>query len=362
MDDHRHQLSVPVLNVGAGPAGLMTALVLARHGVGVALAERHPGTSILPRATGINVRTMEILRELGLEAALRAVEVDIRGLPVMTDLETLPGPVLRSVPNFNSRGPEDPGWPSPIPQSFCGQDVLEPLLVDAVRASAHADIWFDTELMEFEQDGSGVRTRLRERASGAVRTVRAEYLVAADGAHSGIRAALGIRMAGHDNLSDEINVLLKADLSAVVAGRRSIVFRLRNRWLPRGGILRNNDDADRWSLIAPDPGDVTVERLIEMIRGCAADPELEVEILATGRWVKAAMLAAAFWAGRVFLVGDAAHRLAPAGAMGMNTAIQGAHNLAWKLAGVVNGWAGEGLLETYESECRPVSARTVELS
>jgi putative polyketide hydroxylase len=362
MTGNRHVLSTSVLIVGGGPAGLMTALLLARQGVRSLLAERRPGTSILPRATGLNVRTMEILRGLGLEPALRAAEVDVRGLPVMTELETLSGPVLHLAANLNSPGPEDAGWPSPTRQSFCAQDVLEPVLVDAIRDSTRADLRFNTELVGFDQDGSGVSAQLRDRTSGAVRAVRASYLVAADGAHSEVRNALGIPMTGHDDMSDELNVLFQANLSAALAGKRSIIFRVRNTWLPAGGILRCNDGANLWSLITRDPGDVTPARLIDIIRGCAGDPGLRVAILATGRWVKAAMLADRFQAGRVFLVGDAAHQLAPAGAMGMNTAIQGAHNLAWKLAGVIRGWAGQSVLETYEAERRPVSGIAVELS
>ena len=249
----------------------MTALLHARHGLRSVVAERHPGTSILPRASGINVRTMEILRGLGLglEPALRAVEVDVRGLLVVTDLETLPGPVLHTAPNLNLRGPEDPAWPSPTRQGFCGQDVLEALLVDRIRDSAAVEIWFDTELVGFGQDGSAVWAGLRGRTSDAFRTVRAEYLVAAGGAHSRIRDRLGIAMTGHDHMSDEINILFDADLSPALAGKRSIVFRLRNSWLPRGGILRSNDGARRWKLIEPDPGDMTSARLVQIIRGCA---------------------------------------------------------------------------------------------
>jgi putative polyketide hydroxylase len=355
------ELHVPVLIVGAGPAGLMTSLLLARHGVRSLVIERHPGTSILPRATGINVRTMEIFRALGLEDGIRAAEVDVRGLPVLTEMDTLSGPVLKAVPNLNSRG-DDPNWPSPTRQSFLSQEVLEPLLVEALRQTTHSDLRFNTELVCFEQDAKHVSAELCDRASDTTQVLTADYLVAADGAHSRIREALGIGMAGHGQMNSMINVLFEAELSRPLAGRRSIVFRLRNRWLPDGAIFRNNDGRNRWTLIAPDVGEASPSRVIEIIRNCAGDPQLPVEILATGTWTKAALLADRFRDGRVFLVGDAAHRVAPAGAMGMNTAIQSAHNLAWKLAGVVSGWAGAGLLDSYEEERRPLAGRTVELS
>jgi putative polyketide hydroxylase len=362
MNNNHDELHVPVLIVGAGPAGLMMSLLLARHGVRSMVIERHAGTSILPRATGINVRTMEIFRSLGLEAAIRAIETDVRGLPVLTEMETLRGPVIKSVPNVNSSSGGDPDWPSPTRQSFCSQDVLEPLLVETLGESPLSDLRFNTEVVRLEQDPSGVSVTLSERVSGTACTVRTDFLIAADGAHSPVREALRIGMEGHDQMDTMINVLFEADLSQVLAGKRSIVFRLRNRWLPQDAIFRNNDGRNRWTLIAQNLSDASPSHLVEIIRGCAESPQLGVEIVATGTWIKAALLADRFRDGRVFLVGDAAHRLAPAGAMGMNIAIQGVHNLAWKLAAVINGWAGSELLNTYETERRPVSSLSVELS
>jgi putative polyketide hydroxylase len=353
---------VPVLVVGGGPAGLVTCLLLAHHGIRSCLVERHPGTSILPRANSINLRTMEILRVLGLEPEVKAAGVNVNGLPLVLDLEALDGPVLRSVPNLNVADPDAPGSPSPAEYVFCTQDVLEPLLLEKLRRSGLCEINFGTQLSSIDQDDGQVRAHLADRDGRARREVTAEYMVAADGADSTTRRALGIGVTGHDNLCNEINVLFEADLWPALGGRRAIIYRLHNRWLEGHVVFRNNDGGNRWTLLMPDFGEPTPERCARLIRRLAGDPHLEVEVLLVGSWVRAALLADRFRDRRVFLTGDAAHRVTPAGGMGMNTAIQSAHNLAWKLAAVLRGWAGLELLDSYETERRPVAARTVELS
>ena len=352
---------MPVLIAGGGSVGLAASVLLARHGVRSLVAERHPGTSILPRAFGANVRTMEIFRVLGLEEAIQAVEVDVGGLPLLLAMQTLDGPVLESVPFHNSGDPDDPAWPSPTRVSFCAQDALDPILVRALGQAELAELRFGTEISGLRSDPAGVTAELTDRRDGTRRMVRADYLIAADGASSSIREALGIGMTGHD-ISAEINVLFEADLSRALGAKRAILYRLHNRWLPDGGLFRNIDGGNRWTMFARDPGDARPAAMAEIIRGCAGDPGLAVEIVASGAWRKAALLADRFRAGRVFLAGDAAHRLTPAGGLGMNTGIQGAHNLAWKLAAVLHGWAGLDLLDTYETEWRPAAARAVELS
>jgi 2-polyprenyl-6-methoxyphenol hydroxylase-like FAD-dependent oxidoreductase len=353
--------SVPVLIAGGGSVGLIASVLLARHGVRSLVAERHPGTSILPRAFGINVRTMEIFRFLGLEDAIRAAEVDVAGLPLLLAMQTMDGPVLESVPFQNSGDPGDPAWPSPTRVSFCAQDVLDPILVQALGQAGLAELRFGTEVTGVRPDPAGVTAELTDRRDGTRRVVRADYLIAADGANSSVREAIGIGMTGHD-ISTEINVLFEADLSRQLGAKRAILYRLHNRWLPHGGLFRNIDGGNRWTMFTSDTGDARPARLTEIIRGCAGDPDLEVEILASGAWRKTALVADRFRAGPVFLAGDAAHRLTPAGGLGLNTGVQGAHNLAWKLAAVLNGWAGPDLLDTYEAEWRPVARRAVELS
>jgi len=356
-------LNVPVLVVGGGPAGLMTSLLLAGHGVRSLLVERHPGTSVLPRAVGINVRTMEIFRTLGLDQEVEAHSPDSEVRDLLLEMTTLGGPIVETVPLLSRGDPRAPDSPSPSRFVFCSQDLLEPLLVAGLKRYQLCELEFGTELVSFQQDDSGVRAELRERASGRVRQVRAEYMVAADGARSHVREALRIPMRGHDHLTRELNILFEADLSDAVRDRRAIMHRVTHSSLPGRGIFRNLDGrGHRWSLLLPWFDDPTPERCADVIRIYAGDPHLKVDITAVGEWERATLLADRFRAGRIFLAGDAAHRVTPSGALGMNTAIQSVHNLAWKLAAVLQGWAGPALLDSYEAERRLVGERTVELS
>ncbi|HEY8865402.1 MAG TPA: FAD-dependent monooxygenase, partial [Solirubrobacteraceae bacterium] len=236
------------------------------------------------------------------------------------------------------------------------------MLLDKLAASGLCEVRRGTELIGLSQDAYGVTANVRDRSHNTERSVRAAYLVGADGAYSTIRAQLGIAMRGHDHLTRELNILFDDDLRSVLGKVRAILYHVRHPWLPAPCQFRNTDGGSRWSLLSHYFEDPSHERCGELVRLCAVDPELKVEILAVGEWERAALLADHFREGRVFLTGDAVHRVTPAGAFGMNTAIQTAHNLAWKLAAVLRGWAGPGLLDTYEAERRPWTGQTVDLS
>lgn len=350
----------PVLIVGAGPAGLTTSLLLARAGTPSLLIERRSGLSVLPRATGVNARTMEIFRSIGLADQIMAAAMDTRGLPLWVQLETLRGPVLESLTPQGPRGVPDASSPTPAAHVQCAQDRLEPILSETVRRYPQTEMRFGTELVSLSQDADGVVAELEERQSRRRYQVRAAYAVGADGANSVARRSVGIAMIGEEHLGREVNILFEADLTPLVQGHRASLYLVRNGALE--GTFRPVDEGRRWTLTTPYVDDPTPEQCVQAIRAGAGDPSVAPRIIATQDWELAAAVAERFRAGRVFLVGDAAHRMTPGGALGMNTAVQDAHNLAWKLAAVLGGWAATPVLDTYQTERRPVAERSATLS
>jgi putative polyketide hydroxylase len=359
MAGSHHSRTVPVLLAGAGPAGLVGAVTLARHGVGSLLVERNPGLSPLPRATGVSVRTMELLRSFGLEGQVRAGEVAMVEAGAWTT-ETLASPDGVMFPSgFPSR--RQVAAVSPTMLAAVPQDHLEPVLLAHLRSHPTAEVRFATELVGFDQDGEGVTATLRDVRSGASTVVRARYLVGGDGAHSGVRAALGVGMDGPDHLAEHLTVLFQAPLGEVVGERRYGIYFIQHP--EAAGVLVPSGAGDRWLYgrrWRPDRErleDYTEARLTGLLRAATGVPGLRPRILAMGAFSFAAQVADRYRAGNVFLVGDAAHRMTPRGAMGMNTAIGDGYDLGWKLAWVLRGWAGPELLDSYEAERRPLGRR-----
>jgi putative polyketide hydroxylase len=350
---------VPVVIVGAGPAGLATAVTLAGNGVGSLLVERHPGLSPLPRATVVSTRTMEVLRSWGLEDEVRAGQLEIAAVGGWS-AETLASPHGTLVP-LGIAGLRQSAAASPTTLAAVPQDHLEPVLLGHLRRSGLAEVRFGAELVALDQDADGVTVTLRERASGQRWAVRAAYLVGADGAHSRARSLLGITMDGPDHLAEQLTVLFEAPLSEVVGDRRYGIYFIQHP--AAGGVLVPNGKGNRWLYGRTwDPAqerleDYTDARLEGLIRTAAGVADLPVRTVAKGAFSFAAQLADRYRSGRAFLVGDAAQRMTPRGGMGMNTAVAEGHDLGWKLAWVLRGWAGPELLDTYEAEWRPVGAR-----
>ncbi|MGW8369375.1 MAG: FAD-dependent monooxygenase, partial [Gammaproteobacteria bacterium] len=359
---------VPVLVVGGSLVGLTTAMLLAHHGVRVLAVERHAGTAIHPRAGHFQIRTIEILREMGLEREVRKLAretYDPEGGIIA--VESLAGKELaRFVPNLNV-GVEDR---SPTGRIFVDQDVLEPLLRRHAE-NLGAVFRYRTEMTAFEQDADGVRAVVRDIDNGDEREVLADYMVAADGNRSPVRKALGIDMQGYGLLSQSITIYFEADCAPYLQGRNSGVFYVTNPALR--GFFRLNRAGARGFLavntIGPDvtrdeavrvSENMTEDRALELLRAAIGVPGLPVKIRQIVPWEAEANVASRFQAGRVFLAGDAAHVVPPNGGFGGNTGVQDAHNLAWKLAMVLKGQAGTPLLETYDDERRPVGAMTVD--
>jgi 2-polyprenyl-6-methoxyphenol hydroxylase-like FAD-dependent oxidoreductase/DNA-binding transcriptional ArsR family regulator len=345
-----NDVSTDVLIVGAGPAGLVTAVALARSGVRPLVVERHPGTSPFPKATGISTRTMEILRAWGLEEALRAGALSVQvGSAFVPTLAEQPTRIVQfGYPDEETARRHTPTTPVAAPQ-----DHLEPLLLAQLRELGGA-VRFGTELTGLTTGGDGATATVADRLTGETARIRARYVVGADGPASRVRAALGIGLEDLGSLGDHVTVYFRADLSAIVPEPWT-VYGIESQ--EGNSLLVPVDRAGRWVYArqcGDGSGDCTAQDWPALIRGATGVPGLEPEIQAVLPFTMAAALACTFRAGNAFLVGDAAHRMTPVGGVGMNSAIQAAHNLGWKLGWVVRGWAGEALLDSYEPERRPI--------
>lgn len=340
--------STSVLVVGGGLVGLSAAMFLAWRGVPTVLVERHADSSPHPRAIGYTPRTMELLRAVGLGSRVPQAPADFRLRRAR--IHSLAGEWFEE----SSWTPETHQGPrveySPCTGAAIAQDRLEPILRDKA-AELGADIRLQTELVRFEQDADGVSALLRERG-GREYTMRAAYLVAADGHRSPIRAALGIGRDGRGHMRTLRSVLFRAPLESYL--QKGITqFEIDQPDLK--AFLTTYGDG-RWVLMFSDDQERDEATLRALVRQAIGEPALEVELITTGRWELSALIADRFAVDRVFLAGDAAHTLPPnRGGFGANTGIEDAHNLAWKLAAVLSGESTPRLLDTYDAERRPIA-------
>ena len=357
---------VPVLIVGGSLVGLTTAMLLGHHGVPSLSVERHAGTAIHPRAGHFQLRTMELLRQLGLEERVRAKSLETYS-PTggIVAVESLAGRELATYVRELNEGVEGL---SPTVRVFINQDVLEPLLHERALELG-ATVRSRTEAIALEQDDDGVTVTLRDLDTGDESDVRARYVVAADGSRSPMRGRMGIGMRGYGQLSRSITIYFRADCAELLRDRNQGVFYVHNPKL-RGffrldrtggtGFLVINtvgEDVTQDSAVDVQAG-LTEERALEFLR-TAIGTDMPMEVVDIAPWQAEANCAERIQAGRVFLAGDAAHVVPPNGGFGGNAGVMDAHNLAWKLAAVVKGDAGPGLLDTYEAERLPLGELTV---
>ena len=340
----------PVVVVGAGPAGLTAAVTLAQHGIEVLLVERRAAGSELPRATVLGVRNMEMFRSWGLADRVLAggvdVEMSMRAIPT----------VARAAEGIRI----DVGYPSPAQSAMVSpmspaavpQDHLESVLLEHLATLPTATVVRGFEALGVRHTSDHAVLTLKDVRSGQKFDVAAEYVIAADGAKSRIRSSLGIDHTGLDGLIEGVMTEFHAPLWELMGEHRHGVYSITD---PEGaGILVPAGPDDRWLFGTDLPRDV-----VDDTDGDAGDPGIPVRIDRFGWFSSAAQIADTFSSGRVFLAGDAAHRVTPRGGTGLNTAIAGGRDLGWKLAWVLLGWAPPEFLSTYEEERRPVAAHNV---
>ncbi|MEU0567272.1 FAD-dependent oxidoreductase [Nonomuraea sp. NPDC005983] len=345
--------SVPsqdVLIVGGGTVGLAAAVFLAHHGVRALVIEREPGPQVQPRATGIGPRTMEFLREVDLADAVNAVAIDANGGSLgKIVVETLASADFTTMRPSAQVSATPPVYTPGVLRGTCPQNRLDSVLL------SRTSVTYNTHLVSLEQDSEGV-TALLSGPDGPYQ-VRAGYLIGADGVRSTVRTALGIGTSGPGAVGQRTNnVLFHADLRPIVGDTHFAVCDVTTPDSP--GMIVTIDGEKEW--VFHTTGDAS--RAVDLVRGAIGDPSMDVEIVSVLPWRPRAQVADSFSAGRVFLVGDAAHAVPPLGAFGLNTGVADAHNLAWKLAYVLRGEAGPRLLDTYASERRPVAMMTMEQS
>lgn len=351
---------VDVLVVGAGPAGLAVAATLGHYGISTLLVEQRLGLSTLPRATVISTRSMELLRAWRLEDEVLAggVEADVWLWECPTLVRAAEGRAHAvGYPTREQAAVVSPSAPGTVPQ-----DWLEAVLRRHVGTLPAARVQLGTQLVAFDNAPGGVRATLRH-ATGEVRTIRARFLVGADGAHSPVRRTLGVEMREWEGAYGGAQVLFRAPLWQLLGDLRYALYVVTTPEAP--GLFLPAGREDRWvygpslpSEVEP-ASDLEAARLAEAIRQGVGVVDLEPRIERIGAFHSPGQLADRFRVGRTFLVGDAAHRVTPRGGTGMNTAFHSGYDLGWKLAWVLRGWAEPDLLDTYEAERRLVAEHNV---
>jgi 2,4-dichlorophenol 6-monooxygenase len=364
-------ITTDVLIIGTGPAGSSTAALLSSAGVANMVVNRYRWLANTPRAHITNQRTMEVLRDLGpeveAEAYMHAAPQEIMGENVFC--ESLAGEEIGRLKTWGTHPlskaehlMSSPSLMNDLPQTF-----MEPLLFKTA-CSRGTQARMSTEYLRHEQDAEGVTTTCLDRLTGKEITIRSTFLVGADGGNSLIAAGEDLPFEGKMGVGGSMNILFKADLSKYVAHRPSVLYWIMQPGADVGGIgmglVRMVRPWNEWLIVwgydisQPAP-EVDAAMATGVARQLVGDPELQIELISANTWTVNNMYATHMQRGRVFIMGDAAHRHPPSNGLGSNTSIQDAFNLAWKLAAVVKGQASPKLLESYSQERAPIAKQIV---
>lgn len=352
--------STSVVIVGSGPVGLAMAGDLGSRGVPCLLVEQSDGTIIQPKMDMVGVRTMEFCRRWGLLDA-------VRDAPYPRDLrqDCVWGTSITGYEfgreRFAARGDEQPAPGSPQKRERVPQDMFDPILFDFARRQPGVTIRHLCRLISFDERADGVAVTLADLVTGEQKVVQAHYLVGCDGGASTVRSQLGITLSGHPVLTYTTNVIFRSPALKTLHDKgqfyRFIAFDERGMWATIVAI--NGRDNYRVSIVGNDqPRRFTESEIRDAVRKIVG-VDFDFEILSIMPWVRRLLVADQYGTARVFIAGDAAHMFSPTGGFGMNTGIQDAVDLAWKLDAVLKGWGGRYLLKSYEIERRPVGIRNI---
>lgn len=358
-----------VLIVGSGPAGASAALFLSTLGVPNIMITKYRWTANTPRAHITNQRTMEIFRDVGIEAQVLADATPHHLIGDTVFCTSITGEEIGRILTWGNHPARhaDHALASPSLNCDIPQTYLEPILVRNATARG-TQTQFSTEYLGHTQDADGVTVRVLNRLTGTEYTIRAKYLIGADGARSAVAADLDLPYEGRMDVAGSMNITFKADLTDLCRHRPSVLYWVIQPGANVGGIgaglVRMVRPWNEWLIIwgfdlAQGVPEVTEDDALQIVRNLVGDPGLDAEITGISLWGNNEQYATRLQRGRVFCAGDAVHKHPPSNGLGSNTSIQDSYNLAWKLAAVLTAQAGPSLLDTYTAERAPVAQQIV---
>ncbi len=349
----------PVVIVGGGPIGLALAADLGWRGISCLVLEQTDGRIAQPKMLTVGSRTMEYCRRWGIAKEVRAAAIPADYPRVSLYATSLRG---KAVMQFTAPGPGNNSWPyGPEPRERCGQTWFDPILKKFAGSQPGVSIRHLCKVTRIEQSADTVTLSIEDAHTGKSETITADYLVGCDGAGSFTRGAMGINSIGLEKATRSMNMFFECD-DLVSLHDKGPVLMFHPIRKVGGGLLTTIDGKRQWRLSTEDfaddykPSDADVARRIREAVGC----DFDFRITAIVIWTRRHLIAERYRDGRVFLAGDAAHQLSNSGGFGMNTGIGDALDLSWKLEAAVKGWAGPGLLDSYEAERRPIALRNIE--